>query len=157
MNKTVKRHNSKTPAQHEKAAKGIAAGKPIGQALVEAGWSEKQARKGKAIIEGSRTLQAAIVKEVGQGWEELVTKGANVTPETLQNAVMGRIATNLIQGTDAGTQTAKLAGQWKSLNMWQPEFQQGVIVINGGGSLAIGPEILDAPSMEVSLPEDMGI
>jgi hypothetical protein len=44
--------------------------------------------------------------------------------------VHGRLIRNVTQGTDKGAQSAKILGGSRDLNMWTPDMQMGVIVLN---------------------------
>jgi len=106
-------------AQQRKAARLLADGMPIKRALIAAGYSDAQARKGVAAIRSRAGLCQALVEE-SKRW----------TPEARAALVRGRLIWNVIHGVDHGVRSAKILGSEKGLSMWQPQNQTGVIVIH---------------------------
>jgi hypothetical protein len=43
--------------------------------------------------------------------------------------VRGRLLSNTISGKDGGAMSAKILGSDTELNMWQPEMNQGLIIL----------------------------
>jgi hypothetical protein len=43
--------------------------------------------------------------------------------------VRGRLVDNIVKGKDGGAMSAKILGSDTELNLWQPEFQQGLIIL----------------------------
>ena len=105
--------------QQRKAARLLADGVPIKQALIAAGYSDAQARKVVAAIRSRAGLCQALVEE-GRRW----------TPEAREALVRGRLIWNVIHGVDHGVRSAKLLGSEKGLSMWQRQNQTGIIVIH---------------------------
>jgi hypothetical protein len=48
--------------------------------------------------------------------------------------VRGRLLSNTITGKDGGAMSAKILGSDTELNMWTPEFQQGLIILQAPAS-----------------------
>ena len=104
--------------QQRKAARLLADGVPIKRALIAAGYSDAQARKGVAAIRSRAGLCQALVEE-GRRW----------TPEAREALIRGRLIWNVIHGVDHGVRSAKLLGSEKGLSMWQPASQVGMVVL----------------------------
>jgi hypothetical protein len=72
----------------------------------------------------------------------------SVDPQTRRKLVRGRLIDN-VNGKDGGSMSAKILGSDSELNMWQPEFQQGLVIINVPQSaIDHKAEILNAPEEE---------
>ena len=113
----------KTPAQHKKLARLLAEDVPVGAALVEAGWSELQAKKGWGAVP-DRVI-AALPKKM----QRLVELG-KTAKETRRDLIRGRLTDNVLKGKDGGSMSAKILGADSELNMWTPENMQGVIILH---------------------------
>jgi hypothetical protein len=105
--------------RQRRAARLLANGVPIKRALVAAGYSEAQARKGVAAIRTRAGLCQALVEE-GRRW----------TPEARAALVRGRLIWNVIHGVENGVRSAKLLGSEKDLSMWESDTQRGLVMIN---------------------------
>ena len=112
--------------RHRKVARGILLeGKPIRQAMLDAGYSQASANQGMARLKRSAPLAAAYAQEL----ERL--KNRPVPPaEVRAQIVRAKLLENVATGKDESVQSLKLLGQDRELNLWQPEVQQGIIVIN---------------------------
>jgi hypothetical protein len=113
-----KRTRVRPTSQQRRAARLLADGVPIRKALVAAGYSDAQARKGRAAIRSRAGLCKALEEE-SRRW----------TPEARTALSRGRLILNVIQGTDHGVRSAKLLGQERDLALWRPEVQQGIVVV----------------------------
>ncbi len=122
------RGKQKTPAQHKKLASLLAQDVPVGEALREAGWSERQSMKGwdavpdKVIIKLPKKAQRLM--ELGK-----------TDKESRKNLVRGRLVDNVVKGKDGGAMSAKILGSDTELNLWQPDFQQGLIILQAPQSV----------------------
>jgi hypothetical protein len=91
--------------------------------LLEAGYSEKQSSKGWAAVpDGVKLLLPAKAKR-------LMNLGS-VDPQTRRKLVRLRLVDNVIKGKDGGAMSAKILGSDSELNMWQPELNQGLVIIS---------------------------
>jgi len=115
----------KTAQQHQAFARAYVAGAPLTRALVLAGYSPKQAKKGMAIVNRSKGLRQAIA-EHGKLLAEI---GGNITVKQQENLVRGRLVLNTIRGTDKGTPSAKALGSEKRVSMWRADSQAGIVVL----------------------------
>jgi hypothetical protein len=129
----------KTKAQHAKLAKLLDAGTPVCAALEEAGWSPTQAAKGTSKI------PQAVYGMLSKKAKGLIKLGRETAKEDRKHLVRGRLIENVTKGSDKGAMSAKILGSDSTLNMWQPEVLNGVIVLNA-------PQSLDAKALEP--PED---
>src|SRR5215831_12489872 len=105
---------NKTSLQHQQFARAVAGGALITSALIEAGYSPAQARKGWAIVNKSRGLRLAIAQQA----RLLIELGGAFTPEEQECLVRGRLIYNVLVGTDKGTNSARLLGNDKRVAMF---------------------------------------
>jgi len=129
------RGKRKTPEQHKKLAQLLANDMPVGEALVSAGWSPTQALKGWASVPD------AVFVTLPKKARRLVAMG-KADKDTRRNLVRGRLVSNTISGKDGGAMSAKILGSDTELNMWQPEMNQGLVILTPPASLT--REKLDA-------------
>ena len=114
----------KTPQQHRKLASLLAQDVPVGEALREAGWSERQSMKGWEAVPDK------VLAQLPKKAQRLVALGKSADKETRKHIVRGRLLENAIHGKDGGAMSAKILGSDSELNMWTPDFQTGLIVLN---------------------------
>src|SRR5262249_26834832 len=114
----------KTKEQHRKLASLLAKGIPVTKAMVQAGWSETQAAKGWAKVPD------AVINSLPRSAQRLISLGRGTDKETRKDIVRGRLIDNALKGKDGGAMSAKILGQDSELNMFVPELQQGLIVLN---------------------------
>lgn len=126
-----RRDPCKTAQQHHEFASAYVAGTPLTKALVLAGYSPKQARKGMAIVNRSKGLRQAIAEH----GKLLADLGGNISPQQQENLVRGRLVLNTIRGTDKGTPSAKALGSDKRVSMWRAESQAGIVVLEAPAGL----------------------
>ena len=125
MKQTSSTHGKrKTPQQHKKLASLLAEGTPVGEALRESGWSERQSQKGFAAVPD------AVFAKLPKKMQRLVSLGKDTNPTTRKHIIRGRLLDNAIQGRDGGAMSAKILGSESELNMWTPDTQIGMIVLN---------------------------
>src|ERR1700680_3291557 len=131
----VKQKRQQYPEMAKKLAKGI---RPR-DVLLEAGYSERQASKGWAAVpDGVKSLLPAKGKR-------LINLGS-VDPQMRRKLVRGRLIDNVIKGKDGGAMSAKILGSDSELNMWVPELNQGLIILNlPQSAIANKAEMLNAP------------
>jgi hypothetical protein len=112
--------------RHRKVAHGILVeGKPIRTALLDAGYSRASANQGLARIRRSVPLATAYAQEV----ERL--KNSPVPPaEARAQIVRAKLLENVANNCDNAVRSLKLLGQDREVSMWQPEVQQGIVVLN---------------------------
>lgn len=111
--------------RHKKVARGILLeGKPIRQAMVDAGYSQASANQGMARIRRSVPLAAAYAQEV----ERL--KNLPVPPaEVRAQIVRAKLLENVRNNRDDAVQSLKLLGADRELSLWQPEHAQGIFLV----------------------------
>jgi hypothetical protein len=129
--------NWKTPKQKKKLAKLLSEGAPVGEALRQAGWSELQSKKGYATVPND--VLALLPKKT----KALMDKGRALKADksAMENLILGRLGENIARGRDAGTQSAKVLGTHRDLNMWPPDQLAGVIILETPQRLR-DPEVL---------------
>jgi hypothetical protein len=118
----------KSIAQHKKLAQLLANDTPVGEALVSAGWSPTQALKGWDAVPD------AVFVTLPKKAKKLVALG-KADKDTRRNLVRGRLISNTISGKDGGAMSAKILGSDTELNMWQPEMNQGLVILTPPASL----------------------
>jgi len=123
---TLRRGPFKTAEQHREFARAYTNGASLKRALIQAGYSPAQARKGMAIVSRSKGLRDAVAEQ-GKLLREL---GRDITAQDQEYLVRGRLVLNTIQGADQGVASAKTLGSDKRVSMWQPEVQQGIVVLS---------------------------
>jgi hypothetical protein len=116
----------KSAQQHREFARAYVDGAPLTKALVLAGYSPKQAKKGMVIVNRSKGLRQAIA-EHGKLLAEL---GRSLTVQQQENLVRGRLVLNTIRGTDKGALSAKALGSEKRVSMWQSVTQRDLVILN---------------------------
>lgn len=130
----------KTPAQRAKLAQLLANDTPVGDALVSAGWSPTQAAK------GWNAVPDVVLAKLPKKAHKLIAMG-KADKDTRRNLVRGRLVSNTIAGKDGGAMSAKILGSETDLNMWQPEVNQGLIILNAPReALERKAELLGEPS-----------
>lgn len=117
--------HDKAPEQHEKAAQLLAQGKPIRTALIEAGYSPKQAAKGK------KALTAPILNALAKHGKHLRDMGrqALIDPTHMHELAVGRTMYAALTGDSKGLDAAKQLGSHKSVNCWQQDVSTGTVII----------------------------
>jgi len=101
---------------------------PVSRALVESGFTtETQTKKSMGRSFADDVLKMAGFSKRGK---HLIAVGRNMTPETQEHLVRGRLAVNTIQGKDDGSQSAKSLGSDRRVNMWTLDTQIGAIILN---------------------------
>jgi hypothetical protein len=97
------------------------------QAMVEVGYSEKQARKGLPTMLKRKAIGTAFEKEMAK-----ISTEANAVPGAAERAalVRWRLTKNIISGQDKSVASLKLAGMDRELNLYQPEHQSNMILVN---------------------------
>ena len=115
------------PARLKKLAAALNEGIPVCAALEQAGWSESQAKKGFQKV--PQAVFGMLNTPTRKRIENLINLGKSFTPEDQENLVRGRLADNVVKGSDRGVMSAKALGSDKRVSMFTPEFQQGIIVL----------------------------
>ena len=129
--------------RHRKVARSILVeGKPIRTALLDAGYSQASANQGMARIRRSVPLAAAYTQEV-----ERLKKSPVPPGEIRAQIVRAKLLENVANNRDDAVASLKLLGQDRELSLWQPEVQQGIIVLNL-------PPALQDPGARKELLED---
>ena len=113
-----------TPEMARQAAQNLVNGMKPGQALKAAGFPEGTYRNGK------NGINRAIRDELMKSGRKFIKMGKDLTPEDQASLVKGRLAENVIVGSDAGAMSAKVLGSDKRVSMWTPESQTGVIILH---------------------------
>ena len=142
-----RRDSFKTSQQHREFARAYVAGATLKGALVLAGYSPAQARKGMAIVNRSKGLREAIA-EHGKLLAEL---GGNITVRQQMNLVRGRLVLNTIRGADRGTLSAKVLGSETRVAMWRSDTQRGLVILDSpAGELGDKAHLLGTDEWEDS-------
>src|SRR5262245_16899637 len=109
--------------RHRQVARDILLeGKPIRQAMLDAGYSKASANQGMARLRRSTPLALAYAQEV-----ERLKKLPVPPAEIREQIVRAKLLENVALGRDEATVSLKLLGQDREVAMWQPETQQGIV------------------------------
>lgn len=107
-------------------------------AMLAHGYSESMSRLGIRGV--PRTVLALMPKE-----SNLVSLG-KINPGLQEEIVRGRLVYNTLIGSDKGVLSAKALGSDRSVNMFTPDIQTGIVVINAPQAAAEDrSKLLDAP------------
>lgn len=99
-------------------------------AMMNAGYTEYTANNGMASIP-KRVLQ--LIARKGVKFVEL----GKMDAATQEQLVRGRLVYNTIQGKDSGVMSAKALGSDRRVNMFTPETQVGVVLVQTSESKSI--------------------
>jgi hypothetical protein len=135
-----------TPAMRECAKNVLRKGMKIGEALVKAGYSETQAKKGLRLVRNKKALSQAFREETRKIEAERQEDPLFPVEGALEGLIMNRLQSNIVKGEDKAVMSCKIAGSHKKLNLWTPELQQGIIILNAPGS---GAALLSLPDIPV--------
>jgi hypothetical protein len=108
---------SRQTKKQKKAGKLLAQGLNYTDAYTAAGYSQAQARKGKALLDGNEGMKEALIEEARR-----------CPPEIQESLIEGRLISNIVSGEDRATASCKTLGSHRRLNMWEPEHQSRVVV-----------------------------
>ena len=128
--------------RQRKAAENLKSGMPILHALVEAGYSDATARLGTVGI--PRVVMALMNQEKSN----FVELGRALDPGTQENLVRGMLAYNVIKREDKGVNSAYRLGQDRRVNMFVPENQTGIIVLESPKGNQIVGELEEEKKVE---------
>lgn len=121
--RTVRAKMKRPTERQKKAAENLAKGMSITEAMRDAGYSPGMSNNGMQKV--PLTVQALGVKG-SSVWQ--AGKGMGI--DDLKHLAIGRLVLNTIEGKDGGVMSAKTLGSHRELNLWTPESQVGVIVVN---------------------------
>lgn len=124
----------KSNAQIKTFAEKMVEGCSIRESMMAAGYSEKQANKGK------RAINKRMLKAMAAEGYKLADLAKQFTTKDLGDIAIGRLVTNAMIGKDGGAISAKTLGSHRDLNLWQPDNQAGVIVLQVPQSIQLMSE-----------------
>lgn len=114
----------KPTERQRKAAELLAnSDRPIRTVMVEAGYSQNTADLGRAGIPA--TVLALMPQE-----SNLVDLGKCLNAGDQEALVRGRLVINVIKGRDEAVNSAYRLGMDKRVNMFQPDVQTGIVILN---------------------------
>jgi hypothetical protein len=107
-------------------ARALAEGKNLHDAMLVAGYAESQAKRGAAAL--SKDLASAYADRKLDKAKELIELGRRMRSdiELAKDVVFGRLSQNSMEGTDAGTVSAKALGSIKELDCFTKDVVVGV-------------------------------
>lgn len=110
--------------KHTKAAENLMSGEmTIEKSLVEAGYSEETAKRGRAAI------SSPILKAMGRNAKKFMELG-RMSVEQQELIVRGGLAFNVLRREDKGVNSMKALGSDRRVNLFTPEIQVGIQIIN---------------------------
>lgn len=119
------KRRQKTPEpspQHQRVVDELAKGKPFPDAMRAAGYAESTVRLGpKATLARTPALREAIKSQLNV-----------IDPTVDESLIVGTIRDCMKNGErlPGRLAAAKLLGQHRKLNLWQPEVQVGIVLNN---------------------------
>jgi hypothetical protein len=116
----------RTREQRRQLMDRIEQGVPEGicKALKDAGYPDSMARQ------GWNAVPQKVMAMLSAKGRKLMELGRNLTPESQEHLVRGRLAHNTMIGKDAGAMSAKILGSDRRVNMFVPDSHAGLIVLN---------------------------
>jgi len=101
-------------------------GKTAPEAMRAAGYSDAQSAKGFPELLRRKTIRTALAKEV-----EKFAAETDGLPGAAERAKMirWRLTKNILTGKDAAVASCKLAGMDREVNLYQPDSQNNVMVV----------------------------
>jgi hypothetical protein len=115
-------------SRHKKLAEELGtmeeSGQTIKGAMMASGYSEPMASRGWTGV--PKSVFALLAKR----GTKLTRLGAELSLDDCKHLVLGRLAENCVKGKDGGVMSAKVLGSRRELNLWTPDSQVGVIVLN---------------------------
>ncbi len=106
----------------------IAGGSTISAAMMKAGYSPAQAKKGRAGL--PEAVKVELRRRLGERWAELVRTGKQLQdPEELRHGLVGALVSNVANGQDRAPQSLKMLGQLRGVEAFTPENQTGLIIV----------------------------
>jgi hypothetical protein len=120
--------------KHRKVARDVLRkGKSLYDALVAAGYTVKQAKKGMQRVEQSNGLRVAFQKEAQRIEQDAKKAPLFPTEGALEGLIMSRLEKNIIKGEDKAVMSCKLAGSHKKLSLWEVDSRTGIIIVSAPG------------------------
>lgn len=117
-------------------------GEPISKVMLDF-TTPRQAKKAWAAVPAEVMKMAGMSKK----GKLLAEMGRQLDAKTQEDLVRGRLAQNVISGKDGGSHSAKILGSDRRVNMWTPDVQQGLIILQAPKALLDNKdEILAAES-----------
>jgi hypothetical protein len=139
---------SKTADQHKAVVKALKAGASIKDALLTGGYTESSAKRGYAMIAGSKPLRKAI-RRSGM---RLMDVGRGVSDKDIEYLIRGRLVENIQEGVDEAVHSVKVAGQM--IGILQDEKVQVAVIMPPAFAQAVEPDLkqLEAPAIDAIPP-----
>jgi hypothetical protein len=91
---------------------------------------------------GTAAVPDCVWRNLGRNSKKLIALG-EVDPKKQEEIVRGRLMDNTIRGKDGGSMSAKILGSDKRVNMWQPEVQQNVLILQAPNHAALDKMMAD--------------
>jgi len=114
---TTKKTNPKA------AAKAYYSGKPLKDSLLEGGYSETQARKGRSLLAERKSLAVEFSKTHDRAVRKMAAMGQAYSPEMRADLVRGRLIDIALddKSPSASVRSCELLGRDKAVNLFVPD------------------------------------
>jgi hypothetical protein len=125
---------------------------PLVEALVGLGISDKQAYgKGWSLVQTRASLRGALAAAKAEEAKNFIANAPDLTADEDVKMVNARLRQNIIAGEDKGVQSAKLLGSRRDLNMFTPDSNVGIIIMEMPKNLPPLPDYIEgvAPRIPV--------
>jgi hypothetical protein len=141
------RLSTRTDEQIDAFVKVIERNGPMNEALLAAGYTPAQAKKGKAKLPA--VLVRALIEHGGRRYMEM---GQALSAQEQELIVRGRLLANAISGKDQAVKSLELMGKDRRVNMFTPDSQVGIIVL--GDATKVSADLLPGAALgSVSNPD----
>ena len=114
----------KSKETYKQLAQNLESGMAVGEALLKAGYTPTQARRG-----WKKVPKAALVLIDKEKRDALIAAGKSISPGDQEALARGVFMRGAIAGNDKGAVMAYRLGQDKRVNMFVPENQWATLVI----------------------------
>lgn len=137
----------KKQIDYAKIGRLVGSGSTHRDAMVAGGFAESSAKRGidSMSAEGKLAYESARDAQAMKKLKKFAAIGSKFSPEEQEKLVRGALLSNVADGTDKAPQSLKMLGQDKRVNMFIPDAQTGVIIVN---AVPIPP--IDPPSRYLS-------
>lgn len=116
--------------------------KTIKAAMLKNGYSESRADMGLTGV--PKTALAMLLEKSAPK----LARWQTMTTQDYKALVMARLSENVYEGRDGGVMSAKALGGIRELNLFTPDSQIGVIVVNAPGTEEVAKLISGDPETE---------
>ena len=135
--------------RHQRVADGLRKGKPVRTAMLEAGYSEGVANRGKS------GLPKGVLNQLASDGERFRSLGRQFRPEDRADIVRGKLVENVLLGKDSATKSLELLGKDTAVGIFKSDSNVVAVQINLPDSLkAMFSELAGPPTIDADPVSD---